>query len=390
MVLELGATQTQIQRILQSKAFRTSEVQRNLLSYLAEKSLEGVADGLKEYTVGLDVFAKPASYDPRQESTVRMHLARLRQKLAEYYRTEGVNDPIVLELPKGGFKVIFEPRVTEAPAAPIEQGGFSSRAARIQIGLAAALLIAVGLAAYFATEWWRAERAKPIVTAASTVQWTPELKQLWSPLLSSSRPLMVCLSTPSYGTASGAFLLGQFLGQFLTEHKQEVQLTPSNQLSMPEIAMGNVVFVGTGARDRPLPAIPMDQQIVLDPKGVRNLSPRAGEPAFLADDIPSDPQDVEETYALITHVPGLYGNGEVLYFSGNHIASVVGAVQAFTTPAFARTLVSKMKSPAGALPRYYQIVLKVRSMDDMPFDISYEFYRNLGSAKPSPSIAEKH
>jgi hypothetical protein len=79
MVLEQEALQSQIQRILQSKAFRTSEVQRNLLAYLAEKSISGNADSLKEYTVGLDVFAKPASYDPRQESTVRMHVGRLRQ-----------------------------------------------------------------------------------------------------------------------------------------------------------------------------------------------------------------------------------------------------------------------------------------------------------------------
>src|ERR1700757_2025333 len=107
MVLELEALHAQTQRILQSKAFRTSEVQRNLLAYLADKSLAGTADGLKEYTVGLDVFGKPASYDPRQESTVRMHVGRLRQKLADYYRTEGVDDPIIVDLPKGGFKVLF-------------------------------------------------------------------------------------------------------------------------------------------------------------------------------------------------------------------------------------------------------------------------------------------
>ena len=82
MVLELEASSAQIQRIIQSKTFRTSEVHRNLLTYLAEKSLAGESDSLKEYTVGLDVFAKPASYDPRQESTVRMHVGRLRQKLA--------------------------------------------------------------------------------------------------------------------------------------------------------------------------------------------------------------------------------------------------------------------------------------------------------------------
>ena len=62
------------------------------------------------------MFAKPDSYDPRQESTVRMHVARLRQKLSEYYRTEGLEDAILVDLPKGGFKVIFEPRVIVEPA----------------------------------------------------------------------------------------------------------------------------------------------------------------------------------------------------------------------------------------------------------------------------------
>ena len=102
--------QEQVRRILQSRAFRTSEVHRNLLQYLAGKSLAGEADSLKEYTVGLDVFAKPESFDPRQESVVRMHMARLRQKLAEYYRTEGATDAIVVDVPKGAFQVTFEQR----------------------------------------------------------------------------------------------------------------------------------------------------------------------------------------------------------------------------------------------------------------------------------------
>ena len=82
MVPELDQHRILIQRIIASKAFKTSEVHRNLLNYLAEKSLAGEAHNLKEYTVGLDVFGKPASYDPRQESVVRMHVGRLRQKLA--------------------------------------------------------------------------------------------------------------------------------------------------------------------------------------------------------------------------------------------------------------------------------------------------------------------
>src|SRR4051812_2303969 len=116
----LDPNRLQIQRIVSSKAFKTSEVHRNLFNYLAEKSLGGEAHNLKEYTVGLDVFGKPPSYDPRRESVVRMHVGRLRQKLAEYYRTEGVDDPIIVDLPKGGFALTFEMRPLP-PAPPVPE-----------------------------------------------------------------------------------------------------------------------------------------------------------------------------------------------------------------------------------------------------------------------------
>src|SRR5262245_10135398 len=117
---ELEANQLQIQRIVSSKTFKTSEVHRNLLTYLAQKSLSGEAQNLKEYTVGLDVFGKPETYDPRQESVVRMHVGRLRQKLTEYYRSEGADDPIVIDLPKGAFALTFanRPAAVEAEAPP--------------------------------------------------------------------------------------------------------------------------------------------------------------------------------------------------------------------------------------------------------------------------------
>ncbi len=383
MVLEAESLQTQIRRILQSKAFRTSEVQRNLLAYLADKSIGGSADSLKEYTIGLDVFGKPASYDPRQESAVRMHVGRLRQKLAEYYRLEGTEDPVVVDLPKGGFKVTFEPRAEPRPVEvpQIEPPAFAtSPYYRREIALALALLVAVGCALYFGMRLWNVERTAVQTQAPG---WTPELQQLWAPILASNRPLMICLSTPTagftgIGAANGAFLLGQFLG----ERKKNIQLTPSDQLSMPEIAMGNVVFLGPSASTRQIRAIPEDRQLVLASDGIHNLTPRPGEPVLLTDRNPADPQDTAESYALISHFPGLNGNGELLYFSGNKIPAVMGAVQAFTDPAFARTLVAKMKTGGGTLPHYYQVVLKIRSMDEMPIDISYVFYRELDSVKP--------
>jgi len=374
MVLEAEATHAQIQRILQSKAFRTSEVHRNLLIYLTEKSLEGTADGLKEYTVGLDVFAKPASFDPRQESAVRMHVARLRQKLAEYYRTEGAGDAVIVDLPKGGFKMTFEPRpvsVTRAPA-----GRESNRTVLL---LGASLVVAILVASFLGFRLWRIER-----TPEATAAWTPELQQLWSTMLSSDRPLMLCLATSKESgetaadTASGAFLLGQFLAS----RKPNIMLTRSDLVSMPEVTMDNVIFLGQASGNRQIQALSAGQPIVLEPEGIRNVNPRPGEPAFI-----SDSSDNDESHAVISHLPGIYGHGELLYFSANQISSVMAAVQAFTDPTLARTLVSKLTTPAG-FPRYYQVVLKVKSMDNMPIEISYLFHRDLSSLKAQAS-AEK-
>jgi hypothetical protein len=102
---------------------------------------------------------------------------------------------------------------------------------------------------------------------------------------------------------------------------------------------------------------------------------------FLADALSKAGQDFEESHALISNLPGLYGNGKILYLSGNTIASVMGAVQALTDPDLARQLVSSLRTPNGSLPRFYQVVLKVKAMDDTPIDISYLFHRELQLSK---------
>jgi hypothetical protein len=371
MALGAESIRAQLARIAQNKNLKLSEGQGRLLSYLAEKSISGEADDLKEYVVGVDAFGKPPSYDPRQESVVRTQVARLRQKLAEYYNSEGANDPILVDLPKGGFKMNFEERPPAPEAQPAEKTRVGWRFR--EKALAASLVLAVASAVFFSVHPMRVER--PGLEAAAL---TPELQELWSPILSSNRPLVVCVATPSggssaAGTATGAFLLGQFLAP----HKQHVLLTRGDLLSMPEIMMDNIVFVGPSAGNRQLEAVPINRQIVLEPDGIRNLNPRPGEPAFLPDRVTHKPQDEDESLALISHTPGLYGNGDIISLSGNQISSVMAAVQALTDPMLARTFVAKLKTTRGGLPRYYQVVLKIKSMDDMPVEISYVLHREL-------------
>jgi hypothetical protein len=383
MALGAESIRAQVVRIVQNKNLKLSEGQGRLLSYLAEKSISGEADDLKEYVVGVDAFGKPPSYDPRQESVVRTQVARLRQKLADYYNTEGVDDLILVDLPKGGFKMNFEERPPAPEARPAERTpvGWHFR----EKVLAAALVFAVAGAVYFSVRPVRADRSNSESAALA-----PELQELWGPILSSNRPLVVCVATPSAGssaagTATGAFLLGQFLAP----RKQHVLLTRGDLLSMPEIMMDNVVFIGPSAGNRQLEAVPINRQIVLDPEGIRNLNPRPGEPAFLPDRVSHKPQDGDESLALISHTPGLYGNGDIISLSGNQISSVMAAVQALTDPMLARTFVAKMKNSRGGLPRYYQVVLKVKSMDDMPVEISYVLHRELPEAQLASNVAKR-
>jgi hypothetical protein len=413
----------QVERILQSKIFRTSEVLRHLFGYLAEKSLDGTADSLKEYTIGLDALGKPASFDPRQESVVRMHTARLRQKLAEYYRTEGTDDPINVDMPKGGFRITFEARRQIATATPQQVPirepirGWRQR----EVVLVSALAIAIGCAMFFMTRLWRVEQGDGSTSAsATTATWTPALRELWEPLLSSSRRLVVCVATPLFvkvpgfgvvrepsvndwddvpaskrlssvegalqagisepsysyteaGTATGAFLLGQFLAP----RKQGVLITRANVLSWPEIAEDNVIFLGPATGIHQTEDIPTEAQLVLDPTGIRNLSPRPGESAFIQDHPAEGGAESGVSYALISRVPAMNGPGAILMLSGNQISSVMGGVQAFTNPALAQMLVSRLKTASGAIPKYFQVVLSVKAMDDVPVKISYVFHREL-------------
>jgi hypothetical protein len=295
-----------------------------------------------------------------------------------------------------------------------------------EIALASGLLVTLGCAVYFMTQLWRVERVDSGTSISETSlnqTWTPALRELWDPLLSSSRRLVVCVATPLFvnvpgfgvvressvndwddastskrlssvesalqagmsepsysyteaGTATGAFLLGQFLAP----RKQAVLITRANVLSWPELAEDNVVFLGPTTGIHQADDIPTNAQLVLDPTGIRNLKPRAGEAALIKDHPAQGGEEGGVSYALISRVPAMNGPGAILMLSGNQISSVMGGVKAFTTPVLAQMLVSRLKTGSGNIPKYFQVVLRVKAMDDVPVDISYVFHRDL--AKP--------
>ena len=97
----------QLNRILSSKAFRQADRLKRFLSFIVDETIAGRGERLKEFVVGVEVFGKDNSFDPRNDPIVRVQARRLRAQLARYYREEGQEDDLAIDLPKGGYAPVF-------------------------------------------------------------------------------------------------------------------------------------------------------------------------------------------------------------------------------------------------------------------------------------------
>jgi TolB-like protein/Flp pilus assembly protein TadD len=110
------AVRQQLSRILASKTFSQVERLKRFVSFIVGETVGGRGGDLKEYVIGVQVFGKEPSFDPRTDPIVRVQTRRLRTRLARYYRDEGNNDELIIDLPKGGYAPVFRAR-DEAPAS---------------------------------------------------------------------------------------------------------------------------------------------------------------------------------------------------------------------------------------------------------------------------------
>jgi len=116
-VIQPSDIQDQLRRILASKPFAQSARMSRFLRFTVERAVSGQQDRLKEYVIGVEVFDRKASYDPRVDPIVRVEARRLRSKLQTYYDTEGLADELIIEFPKGTYAPVFHCR--SAAPSPI-------------------------------------------------------------------------------------------------------------------------------------------------------------------------------------------------------------------------------------------------------------------------------
>lgn len=129
-----------LQRVLASPGFVRNERMSRFLRFIVERQLHGREGELKESLIGIEVFGRKPGFDPQHDSIVRTEAGRLRSRLSEYYTSEGKDDPMIIELPKGGYVPVFRRQ---------DEKHFRAWLAVALAGFVVALAVVV---------WWRVQR----------------------------------------------------------------------------------------------------------------------------------------------------------------------------------------------------------------------------------------
>ncbi len=374
----------QIEVLISSTTLHGSESLCKLLRYLAKHAMEDPAGRVKEYQIATEVFGRRPDFDPQSDSMIRVQVGRLRAKLSEYYSSEGAQDAIVVELPKGTYHLQFHRRspsgIAERPAfvnvdppvaavSQIQTSGASDYWKLAAITLAILLATAlVGLASLLNTR-----KLAPTVLAGASEPAPAEFEELWKPFIRSpEEPWLVFsnaafIGRPETGmryynpsrdagdeiwdhyTGVGEVLAVHELDQVFNLFHRRIRVKRGSLFSLDDVRNNDLIFLGSPSENLTLTEIPSTREFVFrrltdgPRKGdlsIVNVHPRVGEPqAVLA--TPSN-EPLTEDYAVISLMPGLDPARSVMIFAGTTTFGTQGAVEYACHRTTAHNLLSQL------------------------------------------------
>jgi TolB-like protein/tetratricopeptide (TPR) repeat protein len=108
--VSIESVQVAMDKVLACESFAKSPKHRCFLEFVVGEALAGRDGNLKEYTIGVEAFGRPESFDSREDPIVRVTASRVRAKLKAYFENEGKDAPLVIELPRGRYVPLFSSR----------------------------------------------------------------------------------------------------------------------------------------------------------------------------------------------------------------------------------------------------------------------------------------
>ncbi len=101
------AERAELEAVLNSGIFSRAPNLANFLKYVCERYFEGGSEGVKEYCIAVEALRRPADFDQKKDSIVRVEAHRLRKRLADYYQTAGADHAVQIDIPNGQYAPRF-------------------------------------------------------------------------------------------------------------------------------------------------------------------------------------------------------------------------------------------------------------------------------------------
>ena len=376
-----------VEKIIESRSFGRSDTYANLLRYLMTCSLEDRVP--KEATIAAEIFGK-TGFDPSQSTLVRVYLYNLRKKLKKYYSLEGADDPVVLHIPKGSYRIEMAPRKSDDPVSKK-----NSRSIRPSQILALSILMAV-LLGYFI--FLKKDSNDPF-----------SKDPLWQDLLTGDKPTMLVLGdlfiytafdstlgttrivrdtrinsrhefdtyraenpeiAPELGTLSYGLLIQasslwiKRLTEIFHAAKKDYTIRMVSRFNPKELQDHDFIVVGMiktlGLFRSYFTNSAFRYDVEADALIVQNTTD--GEATVYK---PSgNPDSYHTDYAVMAKFPGP-NNNTVYLFGGIWDTGATQSLKCFTDPRLLEELKSEMVEVLGEVPDYYEVLLEVNGVDRM-------------------------
>ncbi|MGA2429405.1 MAG: hypothetical protein ABSH13_12975 [Candidatus Acidiferrum sp.] len=402
----------EIDKLVNSHVLHGSESLCKLLRYLAKHVLDHPGLPIKEYQIATEVFGRSADFDPQLDSMVRVQAGRLRVKLSEYYGSDGADDPVVVELPKGTYVLSFHHRASGSsrthPSGTMESetaGAAPRRNWIIATSLLAALLVIsliamlsmvsnrnpaqAGIArdtddvpGAFRVFWGNfiAGREEPrVIFSNAKFVGRPEVGLRYYDAGKDNRNVAIF----DYYTGVGEVLAVHELDYlFATLHRQ-IRVKRGSLFSLDDAKNNNLIFVGSPLENLTLLEIPGTQDFVFhrvesgprkgDPE-IINVHPQLGESKeFLG--TPGD-QSMTEDYGLIGLVRGLNPGQSVLILAGNTTMGTQAAVEYVCRKNSVEELLLRLSVSQSGQLKPFEAVIRVKVTRGVPVSTELVALRN--------------
>ncbi|MBN1780794.1 hypothetical protein JW948_06690 [bacterium] len=356
-----------LKQLFESPLFAKSETYKKLLTYLVACTLDKKSPN--EIEIATQVLGRDSSFDPSEDTLVRVHIYKLRKRLEEYYHEEGKHEKVRLTIPRGRYHVVFE-SVT-GPDREICRKGYVSGLTRIFILATAVLTVLV--------VWMGIENASlkqgPVFRGRIDGSGL-----IWSGLLDDGLPVLLVFGSPAIqealpGTSKDQVPVSDLLclskiEPLFTLNAKQTGWKMAYDLEWEDLKRQHVIYFGEyhgfGILEEMFPALHLsgfaEPENVRAPGRMRYHDAKTDTIYKVIDPVSSKNRHTRD-YTAVSLVPGP-GDNDILIVASFHDLGRMEAVKIMTDRTSLENLEQEFVKISGSVPPYFEMLLEVEGYGD--------------------------